>query len=48
MCIVNGRGEPNLDNFTSVSPRGHAVVDYIITPYECLQNVTEFYLSKTV
>ena len=42
MCIVNRRGEPNLDNFTSVSPREHAVVDYIITPYECLQNETEF------
>ena len=42
MCIVNRRGEPNLDNFTSVSPREHAVVAYIITPYECLQNETEF------
>ena len=42
MCVVNGRGEPNMDNYTSVSPRGHAVVDYIITPYECLENVTEW------
>ena len=42
MCIVNGRGEPTMDNYTSVSPRGHGVVDNIITPYECLRNVTEF------
>ena len=31
------RGRPNLDNFSNVSPQGHAVLDYIITPYECLQ-----------
>ena len=42
MCTMNGRGDPKMDNYTSVSPRGHAVVDYIITPYECLQNVTGF------
>ena len=45
MCIVNGRGEPTMDNFTSVSPRGQAVVDYIITPYDCLRNVSDFKVS---
>ena len=42
MCIVNGRGEPELDNFTSVSSRGKAVVDYCITSYTGLEHVTDF------
>ena len=42
MCIVNGRGKPELDNFTSVSSRGKAVVDYCITSYTGLEHVTDF------
>lgn len=42
MCIVNGRGKPELDNFTSVSSRGKAVVDYCITSYTYLDHVIDF------
>ena len=42
MCIVNGRGKPELDNFTSVSSRGKAVVDYCISSYTGLEHVTDF------
>ena len=37
--IVNGRGNPQFDNFTSVSSRGKAVVDYCITSYTHLDHV---------
>ena len=33
--IVNGRINPSCDNFTSVSRKGKAVVDYIIVPLLC-------------
>lgn len=42
MCIVNGRGKPELDNFTSVSSRGKAVVNYCITSYTYLDHVIDF------
>ena len=35
MCVLNGRLTPEYDNFTSVSTRGRAVVDYIMVPHEC-------------
>ena len=40
-CIVNGRLS-GTDNFTSVSTRGRAVVDYIIVPHEGLNNCNTF------
>ena len=36
-CVLNGRINPDTDNFTSISSRGRAVVDYIITPHDCLE-----------
>ena len=36
MCVTNGRITPEYDNFTSISSRGKSVVDYILTPYDCL------------
>ena len=42
MCIINGRICPLNDNYTSVSIKGKAVVDYIATPYECLKTCTQF------
>ena len=42
MCIINGRICPLNDNYTSVSMKGKAVVDYIATPYECLKTCTLF------
>ena len=38
MCITNGRVTPEFDDFTSVSTKGHAVVDYIAVNQECVQN----------
>lgn len=35
-CVVNGRINGN-NNFTSVLVKGRAVVDYIITTYNCLR-----------
>lgn len=42
MCIINGRISPLNDNFTSISSRGSAVVDYMLTPYENLASVHDF------
>ena len=42
-CTLNGRGDTNFDNYTSICPnRGRAVVDYMLSPYTQLQNVSEF------
>lgn len=41
-CVLNGRLNPENDNFTSVSIRGRAVVDYIVTPHDDLKNCLEF------
>ena len=38
MCITNGRVTPEFDDFTSVSTKGRAVVDYIAASQECVQN----------
>lgn len=39
-CVLNGRISGN-DNFTSISVKGKAVVDYIITPHNCLNTCIE-------
>ena len=36
MCICNGGITPLNDNYTSISHRGRAVVDYVLVPHECL------------
>ena len=41
-CIVNGRVTPLNDDFTSISPKGKAVVDYIMVSQDCLNLCTEF------
>lgn len=41
-CIVNGRVTPLFDNFTSISPKGRAVVDYIMVYQDCLDLGTKF------
>ncbi len=38
-CIVNGRITPHLDNFTSISGRGKAVVDYLIVNHNQIEDV---------
>ena len=41
MCILNGRNFKT-NNFTSVSSKGSAVVDYVLVPYECLNRYSDF------
>ncbi len=38
MCVLNGRVTPQFDNFTSVSVKGSAIVDYIAAPH-CSLNI---------
>ena len=38
LCVVNGRVCNENDNFTSVSSKGQAVVDYFVVPHDVLQN----------
>ena len=42
MCMVNGRGSSVLDNLTSVSTKGRAVVDYCITTWNDLNRLVDF------
>ena len=41
MCILNGRNCKHND-FTSVTSKGSAVVDYVLVPYECLNRFKQF------
>lgn len=45
-CIVNGRICPLKDNYTSVSTKGKAVVDYILVPHDCLQSCISFQVNS--
>ncbi len=40
-CTVNGRVTPEFDNYTFVSTRGTSVVDYFITPHDCIDDIVE-------
>ena len=42
MCVLNGRINPEKDNFTCVSNRGKSVVDYMLTPRDCYGNIVDF------
>ena len=42
MCVLNGRLCPLDDSFTSISHRGKAVVDYMITSHNYLQYFSNF------
>ena len=41
-CVINGRISPLNDNYTSISTKGTAVVDYFLTSHENLKNVQHF------
>ena len=41
-CIVNGRISPEFNNFTSISPKGSAVVDYFMVPIDNLSTCKQF------
>ena len=43
-CVINGRLSGENDNFTSVSVKGKAVVDYIIVPHEGLKDCVTFHV----
>ena len=40
-CTVNGRVTPQFDNYTFVYTRGTSVVDYFITPHDCIDDIVE-------
>ena len=42
MCILNGRFGEDDNNFTSVSTRGKAAVDYICVPHETMEQCVNF------
>ena len=42
MCVLNGRFDPQYDNFTCISGRGRSVVDYIITHHDCFTKCSDF------
>ena len=42
MCVLNGRFSHSSDNFTSISSRGRAVVDYILVPHDCFNSCENF------
>lgn len=42
-CVLNGRFK-NDDNFTSISRKGKAVVDYICIPQDSFENIKSFAL----
>ena len=41
-CILNGRLNPENNNFTSISVRGKAVVDYIVTSHADMKTCLGF------
>ena len=47
LCVLNGRFNPQYDNFTCVSHKGKSVVDYIITPHDCLNKCSDFKVLLT-
>ncbi len=46
-CVLNGGITPAYDNFTSVSSKGKAIVDYIITPHDRLDACTDFKVTAS-
>ena len=42
LCILNGRFNPLQNNYTFISDKGKSVVDYIITPHDCLHMFGKF------
>ena len=42
LAIINGRITPEKDNYTFLSSRGKSVVDYFLTPHDCLKFCKDF------
>ena len=47
MCILNGRINPQNDDFTCVSTKGRSVVDYVIVPQSFLKKYIDFRVTLT-
>ena len=47
LCILNGRLDPNRDNFTFHSTRGQSVVDYFIVPHDCISHCRHMKVQLT-
>ena len=43
--IINGRTTPSNNNFTSVSVKGKAAVDYIVIPLKCMKYIEILFLD---
>ena len=41
-CVLNGRFDVINNNFTCIPHKGKSVVDYIITPHDCLNKCSNF------
>ena len=48
MCMLNGRYDCILNNFTSVSTKGSSVMDYYVVPHESLSRFLNFKVSSTL
>ena len=46
MCVLNGTSGPEGNQYTSVSVRGMAVVDYCSVPHEDLKNYQDFTITS--
>ena len=46
MCIINGRLNAAMDDFTSLSKKGKSVVDYFFCPHENLSDVINFEVKR--
>lgn len=42
LCVLNGRVCPDYDNYTSISTKGHSVVDYVFVPQQSVSQFTQF------
>ena len=47
MCMLNGRFDNDQDNFTSVSTKGSAVVDYCIVTHSNFSQFSDFRVTST-
>ena len=47
LCILNGRLDPNRDNFTFHSTRGQSVVDYFLVPHDCISHCRHMNVQLT-
>ena len=47
MCMLNGRGDSNKDNFTCINTLGKSVVEFMCVPHDCLSYCSNFEVSTS-